>query len=377
MKKSLFALFLSGAAACGAAEPYDPAGPYQAEIGDGVVTDIDFRAIVTAPHHTELLRVWVPIPPSDSAQQCESLGFETFPVEVLPQIGQEATYGNRFAYFEFRRPKGAQLIRHRMRATTRPLRWSVTAGSVASVEDWPAGFDPYLRSDAAIEVGEGVERLIAEVATEGETNPANLQNAMDWLNANMTYDHSNASLAASSRHALEQRRGHCSDYHGLCAAFGRSLGYPTRITYGLALYPKDSPSHCKLEVFLPPHGWVSFDISETQKLINKIEADDSLGPAERAALVAAAKRRLHRGFREAAWLLVTRGADYDLAPPASERVRVVRTIYAEADGARLPEPDPADSTRREFSWMTAHAFTSSERMPMPFKDPATLKEHRD
>ena len=31
-------------------------------------------------------------------------------------------------------------------------------------------------------------------------------------------------LAASSLHALDQRRGHCSDYHGFCAAMGRTAG---------------------------------------------------------------------------------------------------------------------------------------------------------
>jgi ATP-dependent helicase HrpA len=33
---------------------------------------------------------------------------------------------------------------------------------------------------------------------------------------------------------------------------GRTLGFPTRVTYGIALFPKNSPSHCKLEALLPP-----------------------------------------------------------------------------------------------------------------------------
>ena len=46
--------------------------------------------------------------------------------------------------------------------------------------------------------------------------------------------------------ALETHRGHCSDYHGFCAAMGRAMGYPTRVTYGINTFPKNSPSHCKL-----------------------------------------------------------------------------------------------------------------------------------
>ena len=75
--------------------------------------------------------------------------------------------------------------------------------------------------------------------------------------------------------------GHCSDYHGLCAAFGRALGVPMRVTYGINPFPKNSPSHCKMEAYLPPYGWVSFDVSETQLLINAIKQDKELADAKK------------------------------------------------------------------------------------------------
>lgn len=363
-------------AVSGTANPLSPEGPYRAELGDPVTTEIDFRVVVTAPHLTKRLRVWVPIPPNSNAQQCESLGFKTFPLDVEPTIGVETTYGNCFAHFEFNEPKGAQIIEHRLRVTTRPMQWNVDASRVRSPQSWPSSFDAYLRSDAAIELGSEVDELLSEVtgAKDASEPSADLRLAMDWLQENMVYDHSNASLAASSRHAILNRRGHCSDYHGLCAAFGRRLGYPTRVTYGLALFPKDSPSHCKLEAFLPPYGWVSFDISETQKLIAKIRTDRSFDESQKAALVKQARSRLYSGFREAAWLLMTIGTDYELAPPASHRVNVVRTIYAEADGRPLPEPDPADVTKREFAWMTSLRFEPNRTVVKAF-EPESLKDH--
>jgi hypothetical protein len=151
------------------------------------------------------------------------------------------------------------------------------------------------------------------------------------------------------------------------------LGYPTRVTYGLSLFPKSSPSHCKLEAFLPPYGWVSFDLSETQKLTQKIAADKTLDEARKQTLIAAARDRLTRGFRENSWLLVTRGTDYELAPKASQPVRVVRTIYAEADGKPLPDPDPANIEKREFAWMTAHKFTSDREFVRPFEEFSSLE----
>src|SRR5215211_1183979 len=165
---------------------------------------------------------------------------------------------------------------------------------------------------------------------------------MNWVNANFTYDHVDASLRADSVHGLEKRHGHCSDYHSFCASLGRAMGYPTRITYGINTFPKNSPSHCKLEAYLPPYGWVSFDVSETQQLIQDIEKSPSLSKEEKTKLAKAARTRLLQGFRDNTWFLQTRGTDYELVPPAAKRVAVVRTIYAEADGTQLADPDPSN-----------------------------------
>ena len=352
----------------------DPNLPYQAERGEPVTYDVDFRAVITAPCHTKLLRVWVPVPPSDCVQQVTSSGFETFPTDVEPAIASEPVFGNRFAYFEFPNPQGAQIVRHHFTVTTAELRWHVVPEKAGTAARWPSSFDRYLKGDAAIVVNGDVEAQLREILPRPTGGYQDLTAAMNWLNENMVYDHSAASLQANALHALENRRGHCSDFHGLCSAFGRALDYPTRVTYGMATFPKNSPSHCKLEAFLPSYGWVSFDVSETQKLIKKIESSDELTDARKRELVAAARRRLSGGFRDNTWFLQTRGTDYDLAPPASRRVKVVRTLFAEADGEPLPEPDPADVTKREFAWMTAHRFVASCFVKNPFQDWTTLTD---
>ena len=70
--------------------------------------------------------------------------------------------------------------------------------------------------------------------------------------------------------------------------------------------------------------------------------------------------------------LATKGTDYDLAPKAGRKVPLVATIYAEADGTPLPQPDPADTAKREFAWMTAHKYTADRVVSYPFKDWRTL-----
>ena len=89
--------------------------------------------------------------------------------------------------------------------------------------------------------------------------------------------------------------------------------------------------------------------------------------------------RLHESDSSAAFaitpaFLQTRGTDYDLVPKASARVPVVRTIYAEADGQPLPEPDPANSDQATFSWMTAHRFEPDHVVKYPFSDLDSLRD---
>src|SRR5262249_54405995 len=179
-------------------------------------------------------------------------------------------FGNTFAYFRFDTPKGAQVIRHAFTAKVWQLDWGLDPGKVEHVERWPGSFDPYLKGDRTVVIEPRLRDLLKDIApkaAEGE----GLLSVMGWVNRQMKYGPLDAELRGSSTHALDKRFGDCSAYHGLCAAFGRALGVPTRVTYGLHLFPKESPSHCKLEAFLLPYGWVSFDVSETQKLLHQIE----------------------------------------------------------------------------------------------------------
>lgn len=352
----------------------DPDLPYQARKSAPVTYDVDFSAIVTPPYGTKVLKVWLPLPPSDAAQEVSGGDLSSFPLKVKPLVGSEKKFGNKFAYFEYRNPQGAQIVRHRYRVKVWQLDWDVDLTKVPAVERWPASFDGYRLSDGTVQVDEPLRDVLNKVLPQRQAPGRDLMTVLDWVHANLTYDHVDASLQASSQHALKKRRGHCSDYHGLCAAFGRALGFPTRVTYGINPFPKNSPSHCKMEAFLPPYGWVSFDVSETQRLIADIEKNSELSAEKKANLVKAARQRLLRGFRDNTWFLQTRGTDYELVPPAAKRAAVVRTIYAEADGVALPEPDPGAKGKKEFAWMTVHDYRADQQVPYPFKDLKSLEK---
>ena len=338
-----------------------------------VVWDGELVFALTAPGQTQLLRVWVPIPQSDTVQNVQLSNLTTFPVDVEPQFGTEEVFGNTFAYFEFQNPLGAIIIRHRLKVQTHELHWNLDAAQVQIPASWRDEFKPYLRNEQqAVVTDARFESLLAEIRPQRRNPLLDLDAVMTFADKNFAYDHHKASLKASSLHAIEQRTGHCSDYHGFCAAMGRVMSLPTRVTYGFNPFPKASPSHCKLEAFLPPYGWVSFDVSETQKLTNTIRGATTMNGAQKENLVRAAHERLIGGFRDNTWILQTRGTDYELIPRASAKVAVVRTLYAEADGVPLPDPDPSNSEETRFAWMTAHQFTSDVAAPYAFKDSGTL-----
>ena len=352
----------------------DPAQPYQAERKNPVTYDVDFSVVVTPPYHTKVLKVWLPLPQSDAAQEVTGSKLASFPIEVQPRIAKEPVFGNQFAYFEFHQPDGAQQIRHQFRVKTWELRWKIAAEKIQPVSEWPKSFEPYRRGESqAVVVDERFSALVKKIVPQSQGGLGDLSAVMLWANDHFTYDHHDASLAADAGRMIEKQRGHCSDYHGFCAAMGRALGHPTRVTYGINPFPKNSPSHCKLEAFLPPYGWVSFDVSETQRLIHGIRQDEKLTAARKERLAKVAADRLTAGFRDNTWFCLTHGTDYDLAPPASKRVPVVRTAFIEADGVALPEPDPSDPAERAFSWMTVHKYVADRGVTYPFKDYTTLE----
>ncbi len=374
---SLFAGFVGSSVALAddAALRLDPALPYQAARSNPVTYDVELVATVTAPYKTKLLRVWLPIPVSEGGQDVISSAVSAFPEDVAAQVGVEPMFGNRFAYFEFPNPQGAQQIRHQLKMKVWELRWNLDEERVVKVSEWPEGFDRYRRSESqAVVTGEPFQELLAEIVPRPGNPLRDFEAVLVWTDRNFRYDHAHASLKASSRHALEMRTGHCSDYHGFCAAMGRLLGQPTRVTYGINAFPKASPSHCKLEAFLPPYGWVSFDVSETQKLAAAVRARSDLSDKEKETLTNAARRRLTRGFRDNTWFCQTRGTDYELVPAAANRAAVVRTIYAEADGKALPDPDPSNIEETRFSWMTSHRFQADRVVKYPFTDVESLRE---
>jgi hypothetical protein len=140
-----------------------------------------------------VLEVWLPVPPSDAAQEATTPEYTTFPTDQKPQIAAEPLFGNRFAYFEFRDPHGAQIIRQRYRVKTWELRWNLDAAKVRQVDEWPAAFDPYRRGESqAVQVDDRFRKLLREIVPQSTGPLGDLTAVMHWASDRFEYDHHDA-----------------------------------------------------------------------------------------------------------------------------------------------------------------------------------------
>ena len=51
-------------------------------------------------------------------------------MQVEPRIARSTLFGNKFAYFEFTKPEGAQSSRHRFKITVHELHWDLDPAKV-------------------------------------------------------------------------------------------------------------------------------------------------------------------------------------------------------------------------------------------------------
>ena len=88
------------------------------------------------------------MPQTEFGQEVTEGSLSTFPMKTDAKIDTEKTFGNKFAYFEFHEPQGAQIIRHRFKVTVWELRWNLDPDKIVQVGQWPESFQPYRRGES-------------------------------------------------------------------------------------------------------------------------------------------------------------------------------------------------------------------------------------
>jgi transglutaminase-like putative cysteine protease len=242
-------------------------GPVAAEAGKSPPRSRTFRftyaATVTGLKPGQKARIWLPVPPSNLAQDVTLLNAD-LPAKGRP--GKEKQYGNRLMYVEARANREGKVpLRVVYRVTRREEK-----AEKGSMED-AARLARFLEPDALVPIDGKPLRLI-----EGKKLPrdpeARARVLYDLVDRHMRYDKTGTGWGRGDAvWACDAKHGNCSDFHSLFISLARSQKIPAKFVIGFPLPEKHGKGiipgyHC-WAYFKPAadKGWVPVDISEANK----------------------------------------------------------------------------------------------------------------
>ncbi len=207
------------------------------------------------------VRVWVPIPASDSHQSVQLAGF-TGGGQL--QRHEDERYGNSIGYFESTadddKPSTFQFTYHVSR---------MEAGSDGTIDLSAAQKANFLAANRLVPVdGRPTELLKDALPSEPTAAAAKLY---DLVEQHMKYDKSKPGYGnGDSVWACDSKTGNCTDFHSLFISLARGNSLPARFEIGFPLPADQSEGvvkgyHCWAWFFAKGKGWTPVDISEADK----------------------------------------------------------------------------------------------------------------
>ncbi|MGH7751576.1 MAG: transglutaminase-like domain-containing protein, partial [Gemmatimonadales bacterium] len=283
----------------------------------------EFQYVTRIPavrHGAGKLRLWIPVPESDSQQKISGLTIES---PVGYEVHRDPEYGNRYVYLELDRRAGTAPVevRLRFRAERREHRVApdTSAGSAGAGQRQAAELARFLQPDRLVPI-DGVIAALAAQETRGRERPLEKARAIyNYVISTIRYDKSGEGWGRGDAiYACTVRKGNCSDFHALFIGMMRASGIPARFEIGFPLPPDKAAGdiggyHCWAQFYLEGVGWVPVDASEAWK-----------NPA---------KRDYFFGAHDPHRVLFTRGRDIRFNPAQQgEPLNYFIYPYAELDG---------------------------------------------
>lgn len=134
-------------------------------------------------------------------------------------------------------------------------------GIVAGLVE-PAPTRVYLRTTAATAPDDAIRDLA--LAARGGDDIARAHDLMDRVRAAIAYEVGATHGATTAAEALAAGRGVCQDHAHVFIAAARSIGIPARYVTGYLGSAGSEPAeahHAWAEAWLPPVGWIGFDVA--------------------------------------------------------------------------------------------------------------------
>jgi transglutaminase-like putative cysteine protease len=219
----------------------------------------------------ELMRIWFPIPPSDSNQQVQLKHVSS---SILLQKTKESEYGNAMFYQKVKQPKDPLAFRLDYQVTRSPFTQGGLQDLMAYNRDSdtaPATLARFLQPDKLVPINDKFRQMAAEI-TQGKTGDVEKAYAIyDYVFHNLRYDKTGTGWGrGDAMWACDSKHGNCTDFHSLFIALMRAEKIPARFEIGFPLPEGKSEAdipgyHCWAEFYLDGRGWVPVDISEAWK----------------------------------------------------------------------------------------------------------------
>ena len=289
------------------------------------------------PSSSSPLRIWIPVPTSDSWQTITNLSIES---PIAHRITKENQSGNSMAYFDVKldHAKPAFDFAVHFTAVRREHCVDLSNADAAASSPAPSGveFARFLQPDHLVPI-DGVIAELSKEHTEGATTPEEKAHKIyEYVVATMRYDKSGTGWGhGDAIWACTAKRGNCTDFHSLFDGMARAAGIPARFEIGFPLPIGKSQGeipgyHCWTEFYLNGVGWVPIDASEAWK-----------NPAKHDYLF---------GANDANRIQFSMGRDIRLNPPQqSDRLNYFVYPYAEFDGK------PFDQLQSHFAFQDLSA----------------------
>lgn len=218
------------------------------------------------------LRVWIPLPQSDSHQVISELKVES----SLPYAKyRDSEYGNEYAYLQI--PAGQITapaeVRLQFQARRREHRVSFdnSASNARFSGNEPPNLQRFLQPDRKVPLQGTIAELSAQQTQGIEDSLAKARAIYDYVVSTMRYDKSGTGWGnGDAIWACTSKRGNCTDFHSLFIGMMRAAGIPARFEIGFPL-PADQHEgtiagyHCWAEFYIDRYGWIPVDASEAWK----------------------------------------------------------------------------------------------------------------
>jgi transglutaminase-like putative cysteine protease len=263
--------------------------------------DATYTATITnIPPDAGVLRVWIPLPKTRSAQIISDVNIDS---PYTWQRFKEREFGNEYAFAEIPAPLTTELA---IRVHFRGTRSMVNAELAGDAHPSQAELRRALRADRLVTLSPRVRKIAEEVTRGKITATEQAQAIYQYVMTSMKYDKTIPGWGnGDTERACDIRAGNCTDFHSLFMSLARAKSIPARFVIGFPLPQGDGKIagyHCWAEFYEKGKGWIPVDASDASK---------SSDPALRSFLF---------GNLPANRVEFTMGRDLVLAPRPSEPV---------------------------------------------------------